>query len=101
MQQSWKTAVIISAGVAVFFYATQIRGEDPSLIEAVSMTLFMFSIAFLTMRITGRAVDAGLRKWGPKPPPRPEPRSAIVPPTSERIDHNRRRRERRRRERRR
>lgn len=101
MGTSWKSSALMSAAVAIFFYATQIRSEDPSLLEAVSMTLFMFSLAFLTMRITSRAVEAVMKRWGPKPPPKPERGPTVIVPTSERIEHNLRRRERQRRERRR
>lgn len=97
MNQSWKSSAAISIGVAIFFYVTQIRDENPTLLEAVSLTLFMFAIAFLTMRITARLVEGSVKRWGPKPKaPPPPPGPAVIAPTSERIEHNRRRRDRRR-----
>lgn len=95
-RQSWKTAAFLSFGVALFFYLTQVHGNEQTAIEAISATLFMFAIAFFTMRITSRMVGAAVTRWGPKPPPPPERGAAVTEPTSERFEHHRRRRERRR-----
>ncbi|MEX2228854.1 MAG: hypothetical protein WEB13_04355 [Dehalococcoidia bacterium] len=89
-RQSLALALVFTAIWAVVTYMLE---DEKDLLQTGIWLPFFFIVILFTMRATNRATVMMTRRFGPKPPPLPEPKA----PTTERPEHVNRRRERRRR----